>query len=101
GAQAAPGELRVGVRVFDGQSAAGEHTNPADVFGESGCGVAERLGPGRVDEVAVVIAHEWAFEPVLRRGVLESPAPLVAVPLLVDVLVGSGKSAQHLAASPV
>jgi hypothetical protein len=101
GAERQPGELRVRVRVFDGQPAAGEDADLAEPFVEPGGSAVECVTPRGLDEVAVGVADQRLAHPVLRARVLEGPAALVAVPLFVDVGVGTGETPQHLAPPPV
>ena len=103
GAQHHPGELRVGVGVLDGRAGRrrARRRRRAAAASPRGRDV-ERLRPGR--RLAASPSSSRTSGVVMRSprgGVLERPAALVAVPLLVDLRVVAGQPAQHLSAPVV
>jgi hypothetical protein len=96
------GELGVGVGVFDGQPAAGQHADPALTGRQQSLGGhPQRLGPRGLGEHAVRTAHHRARDPSLRGEVAEGEPALVVDPLLVDLGVVAGQPAHHRAAAAV
>ena len=98
GAQRDPGELGVRVRVLDGQPAAGQHADAVRAV----AGVAQPLGGDaraprsrtpRAARRCAASRTSGVVMPVGGGGVLEAPAALVAVPLLVDRRVVAGQPA--------
>ncbi len=96
-------ELRVGVGVLLGEPPAGQHADTTAVDGlpQSGGGALERVWPARLNQSAGGVADERRRQPIGLSRVLERPAALVAVPLLVHVGILAGQPAGNPAAPPV
>ena len=78
------GELAVGVGVLDGHPAADEHADAAGGRAGPRAAAASASGQEAGCSSPSLVAHQRRGEAVAGRGVLEGPAALVAVPLLVD-----------------
>ena len=100
GLQDRTGELGVREGVLGGQAATGEHGRAANGGGEGVGGHPEGFRPGGGAQVPVVVADERVGDAVLGE-VREGETALVAVPLLIDLRLITGKSPLHLAAAHI